>query len=37
MCTAKQEESKKSELIKELEKGEKSGYIEKFDAASFLE
>ena len=30
------EESKKVELIKELKKGEKSGFIKDFDRASFL-
>lgn len=30
-------ESKKSILIKELKKGEKSGYIKEFDRDSFLE
>ncbi|NOY50220.1 MAG: type II toxin-antitoxin system ParD family antitoxin [Chlorobi bacterium] len=30
------EESKKDELIKELKKGEKSGFIEDFDKNSFL-
>lgn len=30
------EEIKKSELIKELQKGENSGFIEKFDRESFL-
>ena len=30
------EESKKDELIKELKKGEKSGFIEDFDRNSFL-
>ena len=30
------EESKKSELIKELKKGEKSGFIKDFDRNSFL-
>lgn len=30
------EETKKSELIKELQKGENSGFIEKFDRDSFL-
>ncbi len=31
------EESKKSELIKELKKGEESGFIKDFDRTSFLE
>lgn len=31
-----QEESKKKELIKELIKGEKSGFSEKFDKTEFL-
>ena len=31
-----EEESKKSELIKELKKGEKSGFVKDFDRASFL-
>ncbi len=31
-----QEESKKKELIKELIKGEKSGFIENFDKEKFL-
>lgn len=30
------EEIKKSELIKEFQKGENSGFIEKFDRESFL-
>jgi antitoxin ParD1/3/4 len=30
------EESKKIELIKELKKGEKSGFIENFDRTDFL-
>ena len=30
------EESKKEELIKELKKGEKSGFVEKFNRDSFL-
>lgn len=30
------EESKKSELINELKKGEKSGFIESFDRKEFL-
>ncbi len=30
------EESKKEELIKELRKGEKSGFIKDFDRTSFL-
>lgn len=30
------EESKKSELINELKKGEKSGFIENFDRKEFL-
>ena len=30
------EESKKDELIKELKKGEKSGFIKDFDRTSFL-
>jgi len=30
------EESKKAELIKELKKGEKSGFIKDFDRTSFL-
>ncbi|MBN2638649.1 MAG: type II toxin-antitoxin system ParD family antitoxin [Bacteroidales bacterium] len=30
------EESKKSELIKELKKGEKSGFIKEFDRTAFL-
>ncbi len=30
------EESKKTELIKELKKGEKSGFVENFDRKSFL-
>jgi len=31
------EQSKKSELIKELKKGEKSGFVKDFDRAIFLE
>jgi antitoxin ParD1/3/4 len=31
------EESKKEELIKELKKGEESGFIKDFDRTSFLE
>ena len=31
-----QEENKKKELIKELKKGEKSGFIEKFNKEAFL-
>ena len=31
------EESKKTELIKELKKGEESGFIKDFDRTSFLE
>jgi len=31
------EQSKKSELIKELKKGEKSGFVEDFDRSVFLE
>jgi len=31
-----QEENKKNELIKELKKGEKSGFIEKFNKDKFL-
>lgn len=31
------EQSKKSELIKELKKGEKSGFVKDFDRAVFLE
>ena len=31
------EESKKAELIKELKKGEKSGFVKDFDRTSFLE
>ena len=30
------EESKKNELIKELKKGEKSGFVKDFDRSSFL-
>lgn len=30
------EESKKTELIKELKKGEKSGFVENFDRKDFL-
>ena len=30
------EESKKTELIKELKKGEKSGFIKDFDRTSFI-
>jgi len=30
------EESKKAELIKELKKGEKSGFVEKFNRDAFL-
>lgn len=30
------EESKKAELIKELKKGEKSGFVENFDRKEFL-
>jgi antitoxin ParD1/3/4 len=30
------EEAKKTELIKELEKGEKSGFVENFERDSFL-
>lgn len=32
-----QEESKKQELIKELKKGEKSGFIENFSEEKFLD
>lgn len=32
-----EEESKKSELIKELKKGEKSGFVKDFNRASFLD
>ena len=32
-----EEESKKAGLIKELQKGEKSGFIENFDREEFLE
>ncbi len=32
-----QEESKKAELIRELKKGEKSGFVNNFDRKSFLE
>ena len=32
-----QEESKKTRLIAELKKGEKSGFVENFDRKSFLE
>lgn len=32
-----QEESKKNELIKELIKGEKSGFVENFDKDKFLQ
>jgi antitoxin ParD1/3/4 len=31
-----QEENQKNELIKELKKGEKSGFIEKFDRKKFI-
>lgn len=31
-----QEESKKAELIKELKKGEKSGFVQNFDRNTFL-
>lgn len=31
------EQSKKNELIKELKKGEKSGFVKDFDRAVFLE
>ena len=31
-----QEENKKNELIKELKKGERSGFVQKFDRKSFL-
>jgi antitoxin ParD1/3/4 len=31
------EESKKEQLIKELKKGEKSGFVEHFDSKDFLE
>jgi len=31
------EETKKAELIKELKKGEKSGFVKNFDRTSFLE
>ena len=31
------EESKKAELIKELKKGEKSGFVQNFDQNQFLE
>ena len=31
------EESKKAELIKELKKGERSGFVNGFDRTSFLE
>lgn len=31
-----QEESKKAELIKELKKGEKSGFVKNFDRNTFL-
>ena len=31
------EESKKSELINELKKGEKSGFVENFDRKKFLD
>lgn len=31
-----QEESKKNELIKELRKGEKSGFVENFDRKKFV-
>jgi len=31
-----EEETKKSELIKELKKGEKSGFVKDFDRVSFL-
>ena len=31
-----QEESKKNELIKELKRGEKSGFIKKFDRKKFI-
>ncbi len=31
------EESKKDELIKELKKGENSGFVKDFDRSSFLE
>jgi len=32
-----QEENKKNELIKELRKGEKSGFVQKFDRKKFVE
>jgi antitoxin ParD1/3/4 len=32
-----QEENKKNELIKELKKGERSGFIQKFDRKKFIE
>ena len=32
-----QEETKKSELIKELEAGEKSGFVENFEPKQFLQ
>lgn len=31
-----QEENKKDELIKELKKGEKSGFVQKFDRKKFI-
>ncbi len=31
-----QEESRKKELVKELKKGEKSGFIQKFDRKKFI-
>ncbi len=31
-----QEEGKKNELIKELKKGEKSGFVQKFDRKKFI-
>lgn len=31
-----QEENKKNELIKELRKGEKSGFVKKFDRKKFI-
>lgn len=31
-----QEENKKNELIKELKKGEKSGFVQKFDRKKFI-
>jgi len=32
-----QEENQKNELIKELKKGEKSGFVQKFDRKIFME